>query len=237
MSKKALILGGSSDIGSLLVKKFLKKNYNVTAHFNQTNKKLNNLKCKKLLLCKVDFKKINQNNFNNLTKKLIGNFDIVVNCVGYTDRKSFTKTNLESLINSIKINALIPSLLIKLKVKNMIKKKWGRIVNCSSIGIKFGGGTETFNYSLSKHCSEFLPRDYKDWAKNNVLINNLRIGLTDTRIHKKLKRNKKVMKKRISLIPAKRMATIDEITNYIVELTSEKNSYMTGQTIAISGGE
>ena len=55
MSKKALILGGSSDIGSLLVKKFLKKNYNVTAHFNQTNKKLNNLKCKKLLLCKATF--------------------------------------------------------------------------------------------------------------------------------------------------------------------------------------
>ena len=45
------------------------------------------------------------------------------------------------------------------------------------------------------------------------------------------------MNKRISLIPAKRMATIDEITNYIIELSSEKNSYMTGQTIAVSGGE
>jgi 3-oxoacyl-[acyl-carrier protein] reductase len=237
MLKKVLILGGSSDIGSLLVKKYLKKNYSVTAHFNKSKKKLNNLKCKKLFLCKVDFKKINQNNFNNSIKFFFGNYDIIINCVGYIDHKSFTNTNLESLINSIKINSLIPSLLIKSKIKNMLKKRWGRIVNCSSIGVKFGGGTETFNYSLSKHCSEFFPRDYKVWAKNNVLINNLRIGLTDTKIHKKLRRSKKIMNKRISLIPAKRMATIDEITNYIIELSSEKNSYMTGQTIAVSGGE
>ena len=36
-----------------------------------------------------------------------------------------------------------------------------------------------------KHCLEFIPNSYKIWAKKNVLINNLRIGLTNTKIHKK----------------------------------------------------
>ena len=45
------------------------------------------------------------------------------------------------------------------------------------------------------------------------------------------------MKKRIQLIPASRMASPDEIANYIVGLISEKNTYMTGQTITVAGGE
>ena len=47
----------------------------------------------------------------------------------------------------------------------MIKNNFGRIVNCSSIGIKFGGGSNTYNYSLSKFASEFIPYNFKDWAK------------------------------------------------------------------------
>ena len=117
----------------------------------------------------------------------------------------------------------------------MLKKKWGRIVQTSSIGVKFGGGKNTFNYSLSKKLNEFIPSDYKDWAKNNVLINVLKIGVTNTKIHKKIL-NKNI-KKRINLIPINRMAEPVEIANYIEFLLSEKNSYITGEVVTISGGE
>ena len=117
----------------------------------------------------------------------------------------------------------------------MLKNKWGRILNCSSIGVKFGGGKNTFNYSLSKHCLEFIPNSYKDWASLNVLINNLRIGVTNTKLHKRiLKRN---LKERVKLIPMKRMAKTEEIASYIFSLISEQNTYITGQTLSISGGE
>ena len=43
----------------------------------------------------------------------------------------------------------------------MLKNSFGRIVNCSSIGIKFGGGNNTYNYSLSKFASEFIPYNFK----------------------------------------------------------------------------
>ena len=118
----------------------------------------------------------------------------------------------------------------------MLQQKWGRILNCSSIGIKFGGGTNSYNYTLSKHCLEFIPNSYKKWAKKNVFINNLRIGVTNTKIHKRMKKNFEI-KKRIKLIPANRMAEPKEISVYITSLVTENNSYMTGQTITVSGGE
>ena len=116
----------------------------------------------------------------------------------------------------------------------MIKNNFGRIVNCSSIGIKFGGGSNTYNYSLSKFASEFIPYNFKDWAKKNVLINNLRIGVTNTKLHKKIGKN---IKKRVKLIPISRAAETNEIVKYILFFISKDNTYSTGQTISISGGE
>ena len=121
-------------------------------------------------------------------------------------------------------------------IKKMIKNKYGRILNGSSIGVKFGGGKNTFNYSFSKHCMEFIPNSFKEWSKNNVLINNLRIGVTNTKIHNKINKGLS-MKKRLDLIPAKRMAEPSEVADYIVFLISDKNTYITGQTLSISGGE
>ena len=113
---------------------------------------------------------------------------------------------MSSILRSLTVNALLPILIEKMLVKRMLSQKWGRILNCSSIGVKFGGGTNSYNYSLSKHCLEFIPSNYKNWAKRNVFINNLRIGVTNTKIHKKMKRKKLKMKKRLKLIPINRMA-------------------------------
>ena len=117
----------------------------------------------------------------------------------------------------------------------MLLQKWGRILNCSSIGVKFGGGINSYNYSLSKHCLEFIPNSFKSWAKKNVFINNLRIGVTNTKIHKRMINRK--IKQRVKLIPMSRMAEPKEISSYIINLTTENNSYMTGQTVTVSGGE
>ena len=71
---------------------------------------------------------------------------------------------------------------------------------------------------------------------NLFRYNNLRIGFTDTKIHKKIK-NIKEQKKKIKLIPINRYAQKKEIAEYIHFLVSKKNSYMTNQTVTASGGE
>ena len=235
--KKVLILGGSSDIGIETIKLFLSNNFLVYAHYSKNKKDLKKIKNKNLTLIQSDFKKINNQNINNtLTKKFNQSFDIFINLIGFIDNKGFENTNLKEIQTSLKINALIPVLIQQRIIKKMIAKNYGRILNCSSIGVKFGGGHNSFNYSLSKHCMEFIPNKFKEWSRKNVLVNNLRIGVTNTKIHKKMKKSLN-LKKRIRLIPIQRMATSTEISNYIYNLVSQKNSFMTGQTITVSGGE
>ena len=72
-------------------------------------------------------------------------------------------------------------------------------------------------------------------AKNNVFYNVLRIGLTDTKIHKKIKR--KNMLKRIKMVPIKKMAKPIDIANYINFPCLQKNNFITNEIINISGGE
>ena len=70
---------------------------------------------------------------------------------------------------------------------------FGRLLNASSIGVKYGGGKNTFNYSLSKHLPEFFPSNFKELVKFIILINTLRMGLQIQkfilRLIKNLKKN------------------------------------------------
>ncbi len=236
-NKKILILGASSDIGLKTLNLFLENNWKVFAHYNKNNKNL--LKFKKegenIELIKFDFK-----NINNIEKKIKKSFyhgyHSIINLIGYIDNKSFIKTQIKDTITSITINALAPNLIMKNNLNYMYKNKWGRVVNGSALGIPYGGGEYSYNYNISKHCLEFIPSKFREWAKKNILINNLRIGHTNTKIHKKMKKSL-FGKKRIKLIPVNRMATSEEMAEYLYFLGSEKNSFMTNETISSTGGE
>ena len=90
-------------------------------------------------------------------KDLENDYDIIINLVGYVSDQSFFNFSLKEVNKTILINSIIPYLIIRNSLKNMIKQKFGRIVNTSSVGIKFGGGKKTFAYSLSKYLNEFIP--------------------------------------------------------------------------------
>ena len=125
--------------------------------------------------------------------------------------------------------------IIKNSIKKMIKKRWGRILNSTSIGVKFGGGLLTYEYSLSKHINEFIPSFLKKISENNVFYNVIKIGLTNTKAHKKIP-NKRI-KERIKLVPAKKMASPKDIADYIYFACSKKNQFITNEIFTISGGE
>ncbi len=235
--KKILILGASSDIGFKTINLFLEDGWEVFAHFNKNEKKLQYLKndFEKINLIKYDFKNT-KNLESQIKKKFNHGYHSIINLIGFIDNKSYMKSKMKDTITSITINALAPNLVIRNNLQFMIKNKWGRIVNGSALGIPYGGGEYSYNYNLSKHCLEFIPGKFKLLAKNNILINNLRIGHTDTKIHKRMKKTL-FGKKRVKLIPLNRMATPEEMANYLFFLGSEKNSYMTNQTVSSTGGE
>ena len=189
----------------------------------------------------MDLFKFNLTKINSFKKYLdknskdLSNFDAFVSLTGYMKIKKFDKILPSDLIDHINANYISNLLIIQKILKNMKKNKWGRILLASSIGTKFGGGENTFAYSISKFLNEFIPRNFKNLARHNVLFNCLRIGVTDTKIHKNIPN--KNMKKRIKLIPTNKIAKPEEIAEYIYFLCSEKNSQITNKVLDISGGE
>ena len=155
--------------------------------------------------------------------------------IGYVDNKTYVETNIKETINNFVVNFLFPQAVIKLNIDYMKKIRFGRILNISSIGVKFGGGINNYNYSLSKYASEFVPQFFKKISKDNIFINNLRLGLIDTKLHNKI--DKKNMKKRIGLIPIKKIANPEEIIEIIYYLSSNKNTFVNLETVTVAGGE
>ena len=234
-SKKVFILGASSDIGIGVVNYFLANNWLVLAHYNKNKKNLEKLRNKNLQTFKFDLKNINRfKSFVNKDKRF-KDVDSFVSLTGYIESKDVLKINLKSIYNHININYLSNLIVIQKILPLLNKKKFGRILLSSSTGVKFGGGKNTGLYSLTKHMNEFFFNNYKDYYKNNVLINALRIGVTKTKIHKNIKG--KDLKKRVNLIPIRRMASIVEVAKYIYFYASNNNSLTTNEIIDISGGE
>ena len=233
--KKILILGASSDIGVMTVHKFIEKDWIVIAHYNQNAKKLKKINNTNLKLFKFDLRKIN--NFDKFVSnhKIFGNIDSFISLTGYLKPIDFLKINLKNLNDHINVNYLSNIIVMKKVLPIMKKRKFGRILLCSSVGVKFGGSQNSIIYSLTKHMNEFFFTSFKEFFKENVLINTIRIGVTDTKIHRK--KGVKDLKKRINLIPMRRIAKPSEMAEYLYFYASEKNSFTTKSIIEATGGE
>tara|TARA_A100001011_G_C14298599_1_gene839668 strand:- start:454 stop:1170 length:717 start_codon:yes stop_codon:yes gene_type:complete len=232
-----LILGGSSDIGINLIKRYLKEGWMVICHYNRNSLKIKQLKVNykiDLSTYKADFENENSlKKFIAFVKKK--NIHSMINLVGYLDHVSFKNTSIKSLCKSLKINSLAPLIIQKSILEKMIKQKFGRIIHASSIGVKYGGSEFTFNYSYSKHALEYISSYVRNLAKFNILSNTIRIGVVNTKLLRSVK--KKNLSRRKKLIPIKRFANKDEISDMIFFLGSEKNTYISGENVSISGGE
>jgi|TARA_B100001093_G_C26806879_1_gene1005886 NAD(P)-dependent dehydrogenase (short-subunit alcohol dehydrogenase family) len=235
--KNILILGGSSDIGAESIRLFLENNWKVTAHYNSKKISPNIYKNYEKVFSqfRFDLKQISKfEKFLKKNKKKFNKFDAFVNLAGYLKPTTFEKFSIKNLYDHLNVNSFSGFLIIRTIFPGMKKRKWGRIVNTSSIGTKFGGAINNFAYSLSKFNNEFFPKYFKNFYSKNVIINSLQIGLTKTKMNKKIKKN---FKKRIKVIPLNRMASPEEVANYIFFLCSDKNTLLTGSVINISGGE
>jgi len=236
-SKKVLILGASSDIGVSTIKVFLKNNWQVTAHYYLNKKAIKKIKHdSKIEYFQFDLKNILKfEKYVLKNKSFFSKFDAFVNLSGYLKSSTFQNFKLRDLTDHMNVNFYSGLLITREVLKGMEKRNWGRIVLSSSIGTKFGGSADSLAYSLSKFINEFFPSYYKKLYSKNITINTLKIGATDTKLHKRLKN--KNMKKRVSLIPLGRLAKTDEVANYIYKLCGKDNSLLTGSVINISGGE
>lgn len=237
--KTVLITGASSDIGLATSRRYLAAGWRVIGHYRTPRPELTALMAEHpqtLEGWQADFA-----DTKALESKLAedpGFFtraDALVNLAAALPANRFESVSASDILSTLAIN-LVPGLLLMQKMgPAMVERGFGRILHASSIGVKFGGGGDSFCYSLSKHAQEFIPSAARKWAASNVLVNVLRIGVTDTRTHAHIPG--KNMAERAALIPARRMADPDEIAGTAFWLASEENGFTGGQVIAASGGE
>lgn len=236
--KTVLITGANSGIGFATVILFLKSGYRVFAHYHNNRNYLDKLQNDKLILLKSNLDNLLETDelFNNILKQT-STLDVLVNNAGvYDSVDDFTELTLELFDKALNVNLKSPFLLSKRYIELMKKHNKGRIINISSIGVKYGGSITSMPYTISKSALEMMTISFaKEGAKNNILVNALRVGVTDTEIHSNSKN--KNMDQRIEMIPLKRMANPEEIAEYILFLSSEKSNFTTGSILTIAGGE
>ena len=162
--------------------------------------------------------------------------DCLVNNAGsYVEKKYFTELTVKNLTDTFMLNTFAPILLTSHVFEQMKKKGGGRIVNVSSIAAKYGGSAYSLHYGAAKRALEGLTKTLaREGAAYHILVNTVRPGMIDTNIHKLFPKN---LEERIRLIPLKKMGKPQDIAEMIFYLGSQRNEYITNQTMTVAGGE
>lgn len=239
--KKILVVGASSDIAIDLNKMLYKYGFTIGFHYNKNTEPLlgykedNRLKKfqKDLTTSDACFELV-----DDFVKWAEG-IDHLVQLSGDIKRSiHWEGLTREDWSYDLDVNLVMPFFLAQ-RTANYLKEKGGRIILMSTASASHGGGATSLAYGIAKAGIEcMVKRLAKDCAKYNILVNAIAPGFIKTKFHtEKMKRTEEQLKQRVELIPLKRQGTTKEIAETIIFLLSERASYITGQTIAISGGD
>mgnify|MGYP001243923624 CR=1 FL=1 len=235
-NKKVLITGATGGIGNSIVEKF--NSYGSTIIATGTNdEKLNNLK-KNFSSINVEKFKLDQHdkieNFIDQINEKLGGLDILVNNAGITLDNLSIRLSEENWKKVLDVNLTSTFLMCKYAIKKMLKKKYGRIINITSI-VGHTGNLGQANYSASKAGIVAFSKSLAiEYAKKNININCVSPGFIKTEMTDKIDEEfKKIL---ISKIPSGDLGTGEDVSNCVAFLASDMANYINGETIHVNGG-
>ena len=235
-NKNILITGASGGIGNELVKKFVSLGANILGSGTKTEK----LELIKKQYPNIKVKKFDIGNHSEIEEFIdsvsleLGGLDVLINNAGINLDNLSIRMKVEEWKKVIDINLTSTFLLSKYAIKKMLKNRFGRIVNITSV-VGHVGNLGQPNYSASKAgiigMSKSLAIEY---AKKNITVNcvspgfivsDMTMGIAD-----------KVKLYLTSRIPMGKFGTGEDVSNCVAFLSSEQASYVTGETIHVNGG-
>ena len=167
-------------------------------------------------------------------EKTVGKIDILVNNAGITRDTLFIRMKEEDWNAVIETNLNGTFKITQLAVKGMIKKKWGRIINITSI-VGFTGNVGQVNYSTTKAgLVGFTKSLAKELASRNITVNAVAPGFIETDMTDVIPAD--IKENYLKQIPLNRFGKPEDVANVVVFLASDKASYITGETIHVNGG-
>jgi len=235
-NKNILITGASGGIGKDLVKKFVSLGGNIigtgtkTEKLDSLKKEYPKIKVKKFDI--ADHSRIGE--FIDNVELELGGLDILINNAGMNMDNLSLRMKDEEWKKVIDVNLTSTFLLTKNAIKKMLKNKFGRIVNITSI-VGHTGNLGQANYSASKSGIVGMSKSLAiEYAKKNITINCVSPGFIQTNMTMNIA--EKVKLYLTSRIPMGRLGTGEDVSNCVAFLSSSEASYITGETIHVNGG-
>lgn len=171
------------------------------------------------------------------TEKIIeahGNVDILVNNAGITRDNLVVKMTEEDFDAVLKTNLSSGFYWSKALLRPMTKKRWGRIINISSV-IGLMGNIGQANYAAAKAGIHGLTKSLaKELAKRKITVNAIAPGFITTDMTRGLE--DEIHQQIAKQIPLRRFGEVDDIANITAFLASNESSYITGQIFSVDGG-
>ena len=160
--------------------------------------------------------------------------DVLINNAGITSDNLAIRMDKNEWNKVIDINLTSTFLLSKYVIKKMLKKKFGKIINITSV-VGHTGNLGQANYSASKGGVSSMSKSLSlEYAKKNITVNCIAPGFIETPMTEKINNEHKNQLK--SKIPLDRFGRPQDIANCTAFLSSDMSNYITGETIHVNGG-
>ncbi len=238
--KKALVTGSTRGIGKAIVHRLAKAGADVVVTGTTEEKAKEVAESLKsygvnAIGVKMDLRddKSIEEAFEKINEEF-GDIDILVNNAGITRDALFMRMSDEDWEDVINVNLNGTFRVTKRVVRGMIKKRWGRIINMSSV-IGFAGNQGQTNYSASKSALlGFTKSLAKELGPRNITVNAVAPGFIETDMTAGLSEEVKEWYK--SHIVLGRFGSPEEVADVVLFLSSDMASYITGEIIHVNGG-
>ena len=236
MDKKiAFITGISRGIGLEIAKSFVNDDYFVIGTSRSSfriNEELNSENCMHLLTDVTDREQISSC-FDEL-KKINKIPNVLINNAGITKDQLFLRMKEDDWDDVINSNLTSVFNITKLFIKSMVKDRYGKIINISSVAGLMGNPGQV-NYSASKAgLGGFTRALAKEVAARNITVNCIAPGFIETDMTNHFQDEE--LENILNQIPANKMGNPQQIADLALFLASSKGDYITGQTISVDGG-
>ncbi|HZE04854.1 MAG TPA: 3-oxoacyl-ACP reductase family protein [Solirubrobacteraceae bacterium] len=169
-----------------------------------------------------------------------GEIDVLVNVAGWDELKPFVDTDEDFWQEVLEVNFKGGLRLTKALLPSMIERQWGRIVNISSDAGRVGSSLESVYAGAKGAIISFTKTVARETARTGVTANIVCPGPTDTEMLQDVAAAHpdagKVLERLARAVPMKRLGKPEDVAAAVRFFASEQTSYITGQTLSVSGG-